>query len=516
MASASKLDPVSTKCQRIAMLARQNPQMGFTSLAYLIDMDWLREAVRRTRKDGAAGTLNFSVRCVPYCLPENDNFSDATSAYIDARVSSTTLMTSTEHATLEAGEPSPCGNIGATVWYQVVPQTKSDITIDTAGSDFDTVLAVYGLPSEIYPSPPGTLTASQCNNDAIGRQSRLTVHTTGAYAPIYVQVGGADGATGALVLNVACDPACAPANDDIINAWGAGAPWSDMTQTDAATTEPGEPRPCGNIGRTVWYMVGMGVNATLAVDTGGSTFDTVVAVYTVNAGPSGYTPARNIGCSVSSATTKARAEFAAEANQTYLVQLGGRDGAAGELNVSIMCTPAACPPPGDSMEDAQILGGDTTLEIDTSGATVEPGETLNCGIVGATVWYHVQAAATLRIRLSAVDSNYPVAFAAYRWTTLSPPGGVAFAGCGDPAQPSTIELGPDPVFLEYLVQIGSTSGKGGALRLRAECISGGPCAHGDQLPTTDSPEPITDALGSGSGIIAGPDTGSGGYLPGAR
>jgi group II intron reverse transcriptase/maturase len=46
---------VSTKQQRVATLAKQSPQMGFTSLAYLMDIDWLREAFRRTRKDGAAG-----------------------------------------------------------------------------------------------------------------------------------------------------------------------------------------------------------------------------------------------------------------------------------------------------------------------------------------------------------------------------------------------------------------------------------------------------------------------------
>ena len=46
---------VSTKQQRIATLARQSPPMGFTSLAYLMDVDWLREAFHRTRKDGAPG-----------------------------------------------------------------------------------------------------------------------------------------------------------------------------------------------------------------------------------------------------------------------------------------------------------------------------------------------------------------------------------------------------------------------------------------------------------------------------
>jgi len=46
---------VSTKQQRIATLAKQSPEMGFTSLAYLMDLEWLREAWRRTRKNSAAG-----------------------------------------------------------------------------------------------------------------------------------------------------------------------------------------------------------------------------------------------------------------------------------------------------------------------------------------------------------------------------------------------------------------------------------------------------------------------------
>lgn len=50
-----ELGSVSTRQERIATLAKQSPQMGFTSLAYLMDVDWLLEAYRRTRKDGAAG-----------------------------------------------------------------------------------------------------------------------------------------------------------------------------------------------------------------------------------------------------------------------------------------------------------------------------------------------------------------------------------------------------------------------------------------------------------------------------
>jgi group II intron reverse transcriptase/maturase len=46
---------VLPKQQRIAELARRSPQMAFTSLAYLMDIDWLKAAFYRTRKDGAPG-----------------------------------------------------------------------------------------------------------------------------------------------------------------------------------------------------------------------------------------------------------------------------------------------------------------------------------------------------------------------------------------------------------------------------------------------------------------------------
>jgi len=48
-------DIVSTKQERIATLAKQSPQMSFTSLAYLMDLQWLTQAYHRTRKNGATG-----------------------------------------------------------------------------------------------------------------------------------------------------------------------------------------------------------------------------------------------------------------------------------------------------------------------------------------------------------------------------------------------------------------------------------------------------------------------------
>ena len=55
MAETLGSETVCTKRQRIAMLAQERPEMSITTLAHHMDLGWLTEAYRQTRKDGAAG-----------------------------------------------------------------------------------------------------------------------------------------------------------------------------------------------------------------------------------------------------------------------------------------------------------------------------------------------------------------------------------------------------------------------------------------------------------------------------
>lgn len=55
MTRTPNLGDVYTKQRRIAMLAAESPQMALTSLNHYLDIEWLREAFRRTRKNGAPG-----------------------------------------------------------------------------------------------------------------------------------------------------------------------------------------------------------------------------------------------------------------------------------------------------------------------------------------------------------------------------------------------------------------------------------------------------------------------------
>ena len=55
MARTSGREVISTRQEKLAELARIEPKLELTTLAHHIDETWLREAYRRTRKDGAAG-----------------------------------------------------------------------------------------------------------------------------------------------------------------------------------------------------------------------------------------------------------------------------------------------------------------------------------------------------------------------------------------------------------------------------------------------------------------------------
>lgn len=71
MGETSSSQTISTKLQQIAELAKAAPNMAFTTLAHHIDVDWLRAAYKRTRKDGAKGVDGQSAADYAANLEEN-------------------------------------------------------------------------------------------------------------------------------------------------------------------------------------------------------------------------------------------------------------------------------------------------------------------------------------------------------------------------------------------------------------------------------------------------------------
>ena len=62
---------ITTQLQRIAEQAKKYPEMVFTTLAHLMDVDFLREAYQRTRKDSAPGIDGVTAQDYAEHLEEN-------------------------------------------------------------------------------------------------------------------------------------------------------------------------------------------------------------------------------------------------------------------------------------------------------------------------------------------------------------------------------------------------------------------------------------------------------------
>lgn len=130
--------------------------------------------------------------------PANDSFHLASSFIGNAGTVSGTNI----DATLEAGEPSHAElNPGRSVWWRWTPTAHSTVTIDTEGSTFDTVLAVYtagGIPA----SPFNLLPLAYSDDiDEINLASR-TSFSVRPNTTYYIAVAGYGGSSGSIKLNL--------------------------------------------------------------------------------------------------------------------------------------------------------------------------------------------------------------------------------------------------------------------------------------------------------------------------
>src|SRR5215208_6819796 len=71
MTKTPDLQDISTKLERIAKLAKEIRGDRLKTLAHHIDVNWLREAYRRTRKDGAPGIDGVSAEQYAEQLEDN-------------------------------------------------------------------------------------------------------------------------------------------------------------------------------------------------------------------------------------------------------------------------------------------------------------------------------------------------------------------------------------------------------------------------------------------------------------
>jgi len=138
-------------------------------------------------------------------------------------------------------------------------------------------------------------------------------------------------AAGAGCVVIAGAVAAPPVNDNMANAMQLSAGTYSFNTTEATTDGPSYSCESGavSLGKDVWYWIRTVAGGAVTVDTCGTQFDTTVIVY------KGLTATTSVGCNDERAhdtcgnTHASRFVFAAEANTTYLINVGGYVGLSG-------------------------------------------------------------------------------------------------------------------------------------------------------------------------------------------
>ncbi len=133
--------------------------------------------------------------------PINDAFTAASSL----SGSTNTVNVSSVGATSEPGEPAHAGNAAAaSIWWTWVAPDSGPVIVDTLGSAFDTVLAVYtGV-------AVNALTQVAANDDAPGLASSLVTFSAIRGTTYWIAVDGFQGASGNVRLTLRLPVAPAP------------------------------------------------------------------------------------------------------------------------------------------------------------------------------------------------------------------------------------------------------------------------------------------------------------------
>lgn len=325
-------------------------------------------------------------------------------------------------ASKELGEPQHGGNLGGrSIWWSWTAHLTAPVFVTTRNSTFDTVLAVYtGMDVSSL-----TLVAENDDMDPVDATTGSLVHFLGIAGQTYqIAVDGyrsGDGIVpeGAVVLGLfQVTPPVLGGNDMFVNRFPITGRAGTVTGVNTnASKEPGEPDHAGNDGgRSVWWSWVAPASTPVRIETLGSSFDTVLAIYE----GSSVDALTLVGADEDSAAGNLSAvTFEAIQGVEYQIAVDGfndGDGAeAGRLVLSVHQYVAGVLHANDDFENATPISDQfltvTGLNI---GATRQPGEPAHgTSTRGHSVWWTWTASTDGPVTISTTDSEFDTILAVY-------------------------------------------------------------------------------------------------------
>ena len=231
--------------------------------------------------------------------------------------------------------PAACGQIGSDVWFSWTADSTGDHVFSTCNdATYDTVLAAYT-------GDCANLVEVACNDDGAGCSSFSSLLPLFAVSgeTFLIRIGGYQGDTGTGNLTITNNGFTITADDCTSPASVSGL--GDFQFSTVGATTDG-PAACGFLGSDVWleWTAPYSVNYTLST-CDAATYDTTLAVYTGTCTSLTEVVCNDdgTGCSGFSSLT----DFDGIAGTTYLIRIGGYQGASGSGTLTISWTDAGGP-----------------------------------------------------------------------------------------------------------------------------------------------------------------------------
>ena len=263
--------------------------------------------------------------------PPNDSFGFHTVMNLG-----TTQFVDTTDATFpEAGEPTPgCqASFGKSVWYRYNAPANATVTVNTDGSSFDTVVAVYRATVQ-FPLITNLVQVG-CDDDGGVAQASQTTFPVLAGASYFIQAGGFNGASGSLLLGLGQ----IPANDNLAAAITATPPFLALVNNTLAIDEGGEPTSSCLVQHAVWYKATLSPGSYVAQNVQNIGLDPSLAIYTGPAVSPTFPGLVPVDCNDDYFGISSQINFIVASPATYYFQAGGLGGTEGEFTFILNVTP---------------------------------------------------------------------------------------------------------------------------------------------------------------------------------
>lgn len=370
-----------------------------------------------TTADGSATTGR--VELVLDQSVDNDAFANALSYPADH----STVVDDSTGASIEPGEPSHARQAGGhSVWWRWVAPEDGIYELDTEGSAFDTVLAVYTgdrLDSLRVVAEDDDRSDEGASMVKFQVQKETVYHFVVDGEPNQGEVE-----SGPIRLNLNRSLAL---NDLFADRVTLSGQTNRVSATNVgATKEAGEPEHGGNRGgRSVWWSWMAPLTGPVVITTLNSTFDTSLGVYIGNDVQSLSLVAENEDLNPLDPQSGSAVAFKALAGQRYEIAVDGYRSGTGEVaegTVELAIIQPTLPPEGgnDLFAKRFSLMGATNLVAGSNGnATKESGEPDHGGNIGGkSVWWSWVAPATGPVIIGTLGSSFRTVLAIYQGGSL--------------------------------------------------------------------------------------------------